>query len=57
MGPEATFYHWFASHAPKNWHVQRIETTTGRGIPDTQVCAAGKEFWLEFKSGGRISSP
>jgi hypothetical protein len=37
--PEALFSSWFQKHLPTNWHYQRIETTTGRGVPDAQVCA------------------
>lgn len=58
MTPEATFTKWFSTHLPVNWHYQRIETTTGRGVPDAQICAGpGREFWVEFKVGGRRTGP
>lgn len=30
-------------------HWQRIETSTGLGVPDMNGCVIGKEFWIEFK--------
>lgn len=30
-------------------HWQRIETSTGLGIPDINGCWEGKEFWVEIK--------
>lgn len=31
-------------------HYQRIETgSTGRGIPDLNICHAGREVWVELK--------
>ena len=45
------FASWFAKNLPVTWDYQRIETTTGRGVPDAHICAGrGQEFWLEFKS-------
>lgn len=38
MTPEALFTNWFKRTLPPNWHSQRIETTTGRGVPDVNVC-------------------
>lgn len=38
-------------------HWQRVETGgTGQGIPDTNACWQGREFWLELKivKGRRI---
>lgn len=52
--PEANFKSWFISGLPPGWHGQTIETTTGRGVPDVNVCgsADGKtvEWWLELKA-------
>lgn len=54
MKPEANFKKWFIENLPPGWHGQTIETTTGRGIPDVNLCgsANGKtvEFWLELKA-------
>ena len=41
----------FIRAIPPNWFYQRIESTTGRGIPDMFVCREGVSFWLEFKAG------
>lgn len=30
-------------------HWQRIESWTGTGIFDSNVCRLGKEYWIEFK--------
>jgi hypothetical protein len=54
MTPEARFTAWFAKYLPTGWHYQRIETTIGRGVPDANVCAAGQDFWVEFKAQGRM---
>lgn len=32
-------------------HAQRIETTTGNGVPDINLCHKGREFWIETKIG------
>ncbi len=54
MKPEANFKKWLIEGLPAGWHGQTIETTTGRGIPDVNLCgsADGKtvEFWLELKA-------
>ncbi len=35
--------------------MQRIESAaTGAGIPDTNICQDGVEFWVELKVGTRI---
>ena len=35
----------FKSHA----HVQSIETTTGNGVPDLNICMSRFDFWVELK--------
>lgn len=30
-------------------HVQRIESLTGSGIPDVNLCIGGRELWIELK--------
>ena len=50
MGPEATTAKWFMSGLPEHWHAQRIETTTGRGVPDIELCANGRCCWIELKA-------
>lgn len=32
-------------------HWQSIETTTGRGVPDVNLCYRGTELWMELKVG------
>lgn len=54
MKPEALFKTWLTGGLPAHWHGQTIETTTGRGVPDVNICgsASGKtvEWWLELKA-------
>lgn len=54
MKPEANFKKWLIEGLPNGWHGQTIETTTGRGVPDLNLCgsADGKtvEWWLELKA-------
>ena len=30
-------------------HLQRIENSVGNGVPDTNGCLAGRDFWIELK--------
>lgn len=56
--PESNFIKWFLDGIPGTWHAQRIETTTGRGVPDLNLCIGkGQECWIEFKAGGRMPGP
>lgn len=50
MPPEANFKSWLTGRVPKHWHCQTIETTTGRGIPDLNICNDAGEMWLEIKA-------
>lgn len=34
---------------PGRVHIQRVEDKMTTGVPDTNVCLLGKEFWLEGK--------
>lgn len=36
-------------------HCQAIETGTGRGVPDSNICLDGVESWLEFKKTSAYS--
>lgn len=47
--PEAMFSAWFVKNLPDAWDHQRIETTTGRGVPDLNVCTPKGECWIELK--------
>lgn len=50
MTAESQFWSLIAGHLPPLVHVQRIETgSTGRGIPDVNLCWDGVETWLELK--------
>lgn len=51
MTPEQRFKRWFVHNSPPSWHVQCIESSTGNGIPDVNLCAHGLEIWLELKAG------
>ena len=47
---EKTFWSLFKSHIPDGCDIQRIETgSTGRGIPDVNICYRGHECWVELK--------
>lgn len=46
--PEASFYEWIKSNLP--WFFQRIETTTGSGIPDIWAAHSGRGIWIETKA-------
>lgn len=35
------------SYIPTHW--QRIETTTGSGVPDMEACCCGQQSWIEGK--------
>lgn len=57
MTPESKFNQWISHKLLFDAHVQRIETTTGSGVPDLNVCWYGIEFWAESKvetPGGNI---
>jgi len=45
---EKKFYTWIRG-VLKSCHVQRIETTTGPGVPDLNVCHNAQEMWIELK--------
>ena len=47
---ESNFWGLIRSHLPYGCDFQRIETgSTGRGIPDVNLCYGGKEIWVELK--------
>jgi len=48
MTPEQKFYYLIKDHLPG--HVNRIENSTGVGIPDVNFCVHGIETWLELKA-------
>lgn len=48
MPPEKKFANWLRTNTP--WFTQRIETTTGSGIPDLWVSHAGAYAWIELKA-------
>jgi hypothetical protein len=49
MNPESKFSRRLLSKFPMEAHIQRIETTTGSGVPDINVVYAGVEMWIETK--------
>jgi len=56
MKTEAQFKAQFCSLLRKTCDVATIESTTGRGIPDVNICYQGVEVWTELKifQGGRV---
>ena len=48
---EAKFSSWLMQHwlSGDGVHAQRIETTTGSGIPDINFCVRSLEGWIETK--------
>lgn len=48
MNPEQKFYYLIKDHLPG--HVNRIENSTGVGMPDVNFCFKGQETWLELKA-------
>lgn len=47
---ETNLHHWLSDHARKRRaHVQRIEDRYSTGVPDINLCAYGKEHWVECK--------
>jgi|DEB0MinimDraft_10_1074344.scaffolds.fasta_scaffold225487_1 Holliday junction resolvase len=57
MNPESKFYRELKT-AIKDVDFQRIETSTGSGVPDLNCCSFdGKECWIELKveqAGGKV---
>lgn len=49
MTPEAKFSRFIMQRVLAGTHAQRIETSTGSGIPDINVCYCGIELWIETK--------
>jgi hypothetical protein len=48
--PEQRLNQWIKSALPKTWQLTRIETTTGRGIPDLHIASPWGGFWIESKA-------
>ena len=49
MTPEQKFNRWLIDNVFFDMHYQRIESTSGSGIPDFNACWLGVEFWVESK--------
>jgi hypothetical protein len=49
MHPEQKFSRKLLGMMPEGAHCQRIETSTGSGVPDINVVHNGNEFWIETK--------
>lgn len=47
----------FIKNMPASWHIQKIETSTGSGVPDLNVAIPDRvpqrcrEMWIEMKNG------
>lgn len=50
---EKRFWTKLQGKMPRMAHAQRIETTTGTGVPDLNICAGGLETWVELKMVNR----
>jgi Holliday junction resolvase len=47
---EKTFSKWLVTKLrAQGWDVQRIETSTGSGVPDINCCKNREEIWIETK--------
>lgn len=47
---EIKFWHWLHNKLLKEKvDMQRIENTTGGGVPDVNMCHQGSEVWIELK--------
>lgn len=46
---EATFSQWLIRQMNPYFHCQRVEVTTGSGVPDINCCWHEGEFWIETK--------
>jgi Holliday junction resolvase len=46
---EIKFWHWLKGKIGKEVDLQRIENTTGSGVPDVNACWKGREAWIELK--------
>ena len=51
MSSEKQFSTWLMKRLNERGHAQRIETTTGNGVPDINWAVGGKECWIETKIG------
>lgn len=49
MAKESAFYNWLKTQL-WDWHLQRIETTTGSGVPDVIGCHERRAVWIELKN-------
>lgn len=49
---EKRFANWFRDNlkSTRELHMQRIESSTGSGVPDIEGCWAGESFWIELKA-------
>lgn len=47
MNAETAFYNKIKDHLPG--HVQRIESSSGSGVPDVNGCHMFKDYWIELK--------
>lgn len=51
MRPDGGLRALFRARVPPPAHWQSVETGgTSRGVPDSNVCCAGTETWIEFKT-------
>lgn len=49
--PAGRLFYKLRNRLPKRAFVQKIESSTGSGIPDVFICLDGAVFWVELKAG------
>lgn len=54
--PEQLANAWLKQKLPENYHVQRIETSTGSGVPDINMIVDGREVWMEVKANQKTKA-
>lgn len=50
MAKEQTFWEYIRGQLTTGWHLQRIETTTGSGVPDLIACYRRTACYIELKA-------
>jgi hypothetical protein len=57
MTPEQKATAMLRAASPEGWFYQRIETNTGRGVPDLFLRTDKASLWIEMKASGLILRP
>lgn len=57
---ESNLWKWLATSRQiyrDRLHINRVENTVLRGMPDVEGCIDGQQFWIELKCAGRPTNP